>query len=1306
MSKGFGAKQPEKSNKIYLNLLKKSLKAASKYNFSPKDIYYLLRKNHKKIDALFVQTVRDWTKNILSNQDSSQAQQTGICLLIINHVLIDFRAGNYQNCVEIEIAIYEAALTVLTYSQYPQAWADAQINLGNTYLQRIVGDKIENYHKAIFHLKKGQKNYSREHHKTQWADIQRCVATAYCQLLRYDNNENKVENAEQAIHYFTEALEVYNRKSFPLEWAKSLQCLGNTYYYRIQGEKINNIEKAIQYCQQSLQVYNREQFPQDWMTTKFILAVAYSELSTGNRAENIERAILLYKEGLQMCDRTTSVFDWAKTQYNLGKIYLERIQGDRGENIEISIQHLIQALEIYESQAFLQELADTRSVLGDAYLERFEGDKADNIEQAIDCFEKVLLLRTGDFDPEKCANTQYKLASVYWRRIRGNKSNNIERAIYHCQQALSLINRALDPEKWADVQRRLGNCYLDRIKENNSDNIERAIDCFTEALQVYNRDCFPTKWAEIQIDLSCAYSDLIRGQRSNNIEQAIFFCDRALQIYTKDLFPEGWTDILINLSGNYIKRLEGDKSENIEQAIYYLNEVLSMKTCDRYPEKWASVKINLGMAYAERIKGDSEENADLSIKFTKEALSVCARSSSPMQWTKAYNTLGTSYLNRQKDDPAENIEQAIYYFTEGLSDLDTSHCPYDWAIAHHNLGFAYAERIRGDRKKNCEQAIQHYEQALQVFTPKAFPKNCLSSGLLIGYLAFDSQLWERAIIGCKAAIDASETLRNWEHSELARQIFDEQLTLVGVYQIIVESCIKTGRIDKALEYVERSRSKRLVDLMASNDLYGDAEIPQDVRESLQQYESLQQQIDNLRSNNESNGDRGILNTSNYTRAALESELAAITNLEAQKQEIWQQIRQLDPVLAGEIQVDALNIAQMQQLIKCSTTAILSFFTTNTETYVFVLRQDGITLHTCNGQGLNTLQNWLNEEWSTSYSKDNSQWRDRLNSTLAQLAQRLQIDRLVEKHLDGIEELIIIPHLLLHQIPLAAIPVENGYLCDRFLIRYIPSCQILEFCQQRQGIETLTYGTVEDAEGNLPYASFEGEQIARLFQIPREKRLQGSQEATCKNYRQLIEKVQSIHCCHHAESRLDNPLESRLKLADGSITLGQLMTPGWRLPNLSDVFLACCETGLGKPSLSDDLFTLSTGFLCAGARTVVSSLWRVDDLATALLSIFYYQQIKQGKDRSHALQQAQIQLRQLKKEDLRAIATPIQNRKKELIKERKKYLSGSTERSQWEHQYKTYDKMTRLIESFLNEESPFSNPRYWAAFICQGLRKLY
>jgi CHAT domain-containing protein len=269
---------------------------------------------------------------------------------------------------------------------------------------------------------------------------------------------------------------------------------------------------------------------------------------------------------------------------------------------------------------------------------------------------------------------------------------------------------------------------------------------------------------------------------------------------------------------------------------------------------------------------------------------------------------------------------------------------------------------------------------------------------------------------------------------------------------------------------------------------------------------------------------------------------------------------------------------------------------------------------------------------------------------------------------------------------------------------------LEFCHQRSNVETfqatsLQYGTVEDAEDNLPCASFEGEQIAQLCNIPQERRLIGSTQATCNNYRQLVQKIQVLHSCHHAQSRLDNPLESQLKLADGSITLGQLMTPGWRLPNLSDVFLSCCETNLGDPSITDDILTLSTGFLCAGARSVVSTLWAVDDLATALFSTFYYQQRQQEKSRPEALQKAQIKLRELKKEELKELFKQVETKRKQARTKRNQYPPGSVEYLECDREYRKYAGVTIQIDKVKNsqDECPFSHPCYWAAFTCQGLR---
>jgi CHAT domain-containing protein len=557
-----------------------------------------------------------------------------------------------------------------------------------------------------------------------------------------------------------------------------------------------------------------------------------------------------------------------------------------------------------------------------------------------------------------------------------------------------------------------------------------------------------------------------------------------------------------------------------------------------------------------------------------------------------------------------------------------------------------------------------------------------------------------------------EQIRSWSRSETRRQQILHGT--IDIYENIVEASINIGQLDQAFEYSERFRSQRLVELMASSHISQGENIPPKVQDLLQKYEELQQQIDIERQNHKSENKRS------ETRAIWKADNnEKIKSLEIAKQEIWEQLRKEDPILAGEIQVKPLSLSEVQQLIDHPKTAILSFYTTDSDTHIFIITQKSIYLHTCIGEGLETLQHWIWQNWLLPYKeyveKKSKNWEIQLETILHELSERLQLSELIGQHLQGIEELIIEPHLLLHQIPFAALPTGEyqEYLVDRFLIRYTPSCQILDFCHQNKNkkrlnldIQYLQYGTVEDATDDLHCARWEGEKIAKMYNISTKKRLIGISQATVKNYRKLAEQVQILHSCHHAESCLYNPLESQLKLGDGSITLGQLMSPGWLLPNLIDVFLSCCETNLDNPDITDNLLTLSTGFLCAGAISVISSLWKVDDLATALLSIFYYQQRQEGKNRPEALKAAQIKLRELKKADLGEISKQIQSKEKELIGDRKKYTRNSGEYSQWENEYNAYTKMNRFIKQRIptdDSELPFAHPRYWSAFIAQGLQ---
>jgi CHAT domain-containing protein len=92
--------------------------------------------------------------------------------------------------------------------------------------------------------------------------------------------------------------------------------------------------------------------------------------------------------------------------------------------------------------------------------------------------------------------------------------------------------------------------------------------------------------------------------------------------------------------------------------------------------------------------------------------------------------------------------------------------------------------------------------------------------------------------------------------------------------------------------------------------------------------------------------------------------------------------------------------------------------------------------------------------------------------------------------------------------------------------------------------------------------------------------------------------------------------------DGILTaeeIGALNLTGCEL-----VVLSACETGLGKVAGGEGLLGLQRSFQAAGAKTLVSSLWKVDDAATEALMTEFYRNLwekKQGK--MEALRNAQL-----------------------------------------------------------------------------------
>ncbi len=94
--------------------------------------------------------------------------------------------------------------------------------------------------------------------------------------------------------------------------------------------------------------------------------------------------------------------------------------------------------------------------------------------------------------------------------------------------------------------------------------------------------------------------------------------------------------------------------------------------------------------------------------------------------------------------------------------------------------------------------------------------------------------------------------------------------------------------------------------------------------------------------------------------------------------------------------------------------------------------------------------------------------------------------------------------------------------------------------------------------------------------------------------------------------------------DGLLTAAEVAASDLRATQL--VVLSACETGLGRMSQGEGLLGLQRSFHVAGARSVVASLWQVDDAATQALMVEFYRNLWERRlPKLEALRQAQLSL---------------------------------------------------------------------------------
>jgi CHAT domain-containing protein len=853
-------------------------------------------------------------------------------------------------------------------------------------------------------------------------------------------------------------------------------------------------------------------------------------------------------------------------------------------------------------------------------------------------------------------------------------------------------------------------------------------------------------------NLGNAYRNLARfsANPSEQIKNSIEAHENALRVLTEQERPQEWADTNNNLGSAFqdLAYLSDNPSDKFNNAIKAFENALRVRTEVDYPQAWADTNNNLGIAFVGLaiLSDNPPVQLNNAIKAFENALRVGREQEREQTYALATVNLARVYslLAPFSANPREQYENTITAYRNALLFKTEEDWPEDYAYVNDNLGDAYSDfaPFSANPQEQIENAIDAYRNALRISDAVNRSSYCYQTARHLGYLGFANNLQDVAIEGYCLAITAVENLRSnaidpARKAEIVSQAIEVYANLAQVY-------VDIEQYDKALEVVDRSKARNLVELLTTKDLYPKGEIPPEVIKRLDELRgSIARAERDLNWADRNSGSGGTLMGGSdgsggpagvrslaATRFQQERAQTVGEHLLQLKQDldrlIQEEIQPIDPTFSLSQKVQPLSIEELQATLPDDRTVLVSWYVAGSKLLAFILTRDARQplCHRYPESTLELLTAELDSYFGT-YQSDKNAWTAELPAALALFSSLLEMEALAE-HISQFapeaDQLILVPHRFLHLLPLHCLPFgeASGSLQDQFArgVRFAPSLQVLQVVQQRQQTPLESLFALQNPTQDLLYSELEVEAIQSLFTAKKPAVLKRS-EASKRALEEQAGSLASSTCLHfacHGYFNFEQPQLSALILAGSRINLAPEDSDAnrhWPQPDgtaldlnqcltLLDLFqldlrqarlvaLSACETGLSEiNSLSDEFVGLSSGFLYAGCNSVIGTLWTVNDLSTGLLMGQFYRLLKQQEQAQQrtevalALKQAQSWLRQLTCAE--AVAT-LQQQVPNLPEGIQETAKRSIRRA--------------LSERYAAEDRPYTNPFYWAAFCAVG-----
>jgi len=861
------------------------------------------------------------------------------------------------------------------------------------------------------------------------------------------------------------------------------------------------------------------------------IGVAYKRMG------DFRKAIEYQIRALRLAELLKDKLLMAQCHNNLGNSY--NAAGDS----RTAIEHHEKSLQIASGIADRVQTSEWLGNLGCAY------DNLGDYGKAIEYHNRSLDIAEAMANGHGQATCHNNLGSSL------SHLGDFAKAIQHHEKSLRIARETEDRALEADCLGNLGNDY------SGLGYSKKAIEYYEESLRIAKEIGDKVREAKSYLNLGTSYGELAQHRK------AIEYFREGLKIAKEA------GDLNLESSCYADVGIAEHKLGNTPKAIELLEK--SLEIVQRLGIRAAEAKCYANLANAYASQGDGER----AISYTEKSLEIAKEIGDKAMQSKCHRNLGISYYDLGDFGRAvKKHEESLDIAIEIGDKAGEAECYGCLADTYHSLG-------------NIEKAKEYWARALYIAREIGHIAlaRTLNFNLALVYgednptLAYDY---------CKQSIELAEMIIEYLVEEEHKVTFRAEWS--DAHRLMVHLCLRLGRQADAYEYLERSKSRVILDLLAATEIQPTVKATSDVK-LLLDHESVC--LAKLRA----------LQIAQSRRRYVHTEFGEIEGIRDSLNAIYDRLELLDPEYVSLRRGQPLSLTKIQEMLSAQkrNVVLIEYFMTTKETFIFVLRSKDNALHVeavplSQERLRDYVENYQREMTSPPGSQDTrGSWLGLSDYIIKPISQYLAEDDIV----------YFVPYGLLHYLPIHAFEMEGEPLISRNPVAYSPSASLIAFSQNKGSGELLTCAAfgVEFEE--------ESQEIARLFDTV----AFNGPLATKSQVIRTCSGKDIIHFSCHGYFDSTEPLASAIKLADDWLSVREVF--GMRLHN-ELVTLSACQTGINQRKPGEELIGLTRAFMYAGSPSVIVSLCSVNAASTQELMLEFYRRLKAGRDKATALQEAQ------------------------------------------------------------------------------------